>query len=193
MRVPAQPRAVQELLNESRAFELSAGVGDAAQSALRAEDLAEQLLYEVQSLDLPARRRLMPRVYGFAAAQANASAAVAPPPPQVLAAAAARSVFGWPAGRQADAAAASCICLVLLAAAGGAFALGARRVRFRASCCLLIASLTHRSLRSVSALLRLWRRRAMWSSRATSAGARESPSRSTAPTTATPELSCYAA
>ena len=150
MRVPPQPRAVQELLNESRAFEPS--VGDAAQSALRAEDLAEQLLYEVQSLDLPVRRRLMPRVYGFAAAQANASlGAAAPPPPQTLAAAAARSVFGWPAGRQADAAAASCICLVLLAAAGGAFALGSRRVRRHAFSCLLIAALMRCVLRSASA------------------------------------------
>ena len=149
-RLPAQPQAVLDLLNESRAFE--PGDADAPPaSALRAEDVAEQLLYEVQDLELPVRRRLMPRVYGFVAPQANSTRAP-PPPPPLLAASAPRSAFGWPAGRTADAATAGCICLVAVAAAGAAFVLGARRVRLLLvfaftlvrSCISRYAARTHR-------------------------------------------------
>lgn len=135
MRLPAIPHEVQSLLNESRAVDLrqgeAGGVG-AASGATGAEDVAEQLLYEVQALELPARRRLMPRAYGFAAPLANTSSlpdnSSAPAAAQP-AAAPTRGVFGWPSGWRMDAAAASCIVLAVLAVAGAAFAAGVRRRR----------------------------------------------------------------
>ena len=180
---------MQQLLNESRAFDPSlrqeAG-GGAPPAGLHAADLAEQLLYEVQSLDLPARRRLMPRVYGFAAAQANSSTEAQPPPPP--SSDAARTVFGWPASRRANAAAASVICLVVAASAGAAFALGARWVRLPLR--LLSVALRHRLRRSAHKFRPPMNGSAMWSARARSAGACGRRRPATVRTTATPELPC---
>ena len=137
--LPAHAQGVQRLLNESRSFDPRQGeaAGAAAVSA-RVEDLAEQLLYEAQALELPARRRLMPRAYGFAAPLAdNASS-----PAVLTAEAPTHSVFGWPSGWRADALAASCICIAAAAAAGAAFALGVRRRRVRASARFVPAALS---------------------------------------------------
>ena len=141
-RLPALPQAVQRLLNEARTLDPRQDeAAGAAAATTRAEDLAEQLLYEVQALELPARRRLMPRAYGVAAPLADNSSSTA-----AAAASPTRGVFGWQSGWRADAAAASCICLAAVAAAGAAFALGARRRRARATAavCLRAPVLTHR-------------------------------------------------
>ena len=145
-RLPALPQAVQRLLNESRAFEpLQDEAAEGAAAPSRGEDLAEQLLYEVQALDLPARRRLLPRAYGFAAPLADNSSSAAAASAVPAASPPTRGVFGWPSGWRADAAAASCICLAAAAAAGAAFALGARRrqVSATAAACLRLLVLTH--------------------------------------------------
>jgi len=191
--LPALPQGVQRLLNESRAFDPRQGEAARAAAALtRAEDLAEQLLYEAQALELPARRRLMPRAYGFAAPTADNTSSLAVP----TAEAPTRGVFGWPSGWRADAAAASCICLVAAAAAGAAFALGVRRRQARANSVFAcqVPALTRHHCRLYLPLL-LMRQRPGSSARATAtAGALERRRRrATARTTATLETGGHAA